>query len=46
MDLGRTDQEAVRRAEWLEAVVAISQTLADRALTIRGLVHAIALCHL
>ena len=33
MDLGPTDQDAVLRAEWLEAVVAISQMLANQALT-------------
>ena len=46
MDLGLTDQYAVRRAEWLVAVVAISQTVHTRALTKAGLVHAVAVCHL
>ena len=46
MDLGLTDQDAVLRAEWLEAVVAISQMLADQALTFPGQVHTIALCFL
>ena len=45
MDLGLTDQDAVLRAEWLEAVVAISQLLLGRALAMPGLVHAIALHH-
>ena len=45
MDLGLTDQDAVLRAEWLEAVVAISQMLADQALTMPGLAHTVALCH-
>ena len=44
MDLGPTDQDAVLRAEWLEAVVAISQMVHNRALTIPGLVHTVALC--
>ena len=45
MDLGLTDQDAVLRAEWLEAVAAINQMLADLALTTPGQMHTIALCH-
>ena len=45
MDLGLTDQDAVLRAEWLEAVAAISQMLADLALTTPGQMHTVALCH-
>ena len=41
MDLGLTDQYAVRRAEWLVAVVAISQTV-----LLQARVHAVAVCHL
>ena len=45
MDLGRTDQGAVLGAEWLEAVIAISQMLAFLART-ANLVHTSERCHL
>ena len=47
MDLGPSDEYAVPRAEWLEAVMAISQAVLSTALImVPGLVHTVALCHL